>query len=116
MRPLVENGHIYIARPPLYSVRRGKKVQYAYDDRELNQMTKGTRADVGRYKGLGEMNPEELWSTTMEPEHRLLMQVTLEDAAEADQIFSILMGDAVEPRKEFIEKNAKLLAAADLDL
>ncbi len=114
MKPLVESGHIYIARPPLYSIRRGKKLEYAYSDGERDKMLKGGRADVGRYKGLGEMNPEELWSTTMLPQNRLLMQVTLEDAAEADTIFSILMGDAVEPRKEFIEQNAQLVA--DLDV
>ena len=114
MKPLVESGHIYIARPPLYSIRRGKKLEYAYSDGERDKMLKVGRADVGRYKGLGEMNPEELWSTTMLPQNRLLMQVTLEDAAEADTIFSILMGDAVEPRKEFIEQNAQLVA--DLDV
>ncbi len=114
MKPLVESGHIYIARPPLYSIRRGKKLEYAYSDGERDKMLKSGRADVGRYKGLGEMNPEELWSTTMLPQNRMLMQVTLEDAAEADTIFSILMGDAVEPRKEFIEKNAQLVA--DLDV
>ncbi|HVF84950.1 MAG TPA: DNA topoisomerase subunit B [Abditibacteriaceae bacterium] len=117
MRPLVEAGHIYIAKPPLYSIRKGKQIQYAYSDRERDQIIKVSRGEVGRYKGLGEMNPEELWSTTMEPEKRLLMQVTMEDAAAADQIFSILMGDAVEPRKEFIEKNAKLIdALTDLDI
>jgi DNA gyrase subunit B len=89
MRPLVESGHIYIAKPPLYSIRRGKKVEYAYTDAERDKMLKGSRGDVGRFKGLGEMNPEELWSTTMVPENRLLIQVTLEDVAEADQIFSI---------------------------
>ena len=114
MRPLVESGHIYIAKPPLYSIRRGKKLEYAYTDAERDRMVKGTRADVGRYKGLGEMNPEELWETTMLPANRLLMQVTMEDAAAADQMFSILMGDAVEPRKEFIEANAKLVE--DLDV
>ena len=114
MRPLVETGHIYIAKPPLYSIRRGKKLEYAYTDAERDRMVKGTRADVGRYKGLGEMNPEELWETTMLPANRLLIQVTMEDAAAADQMFSILMGDAVEPRKEFIEANAKLVA--DLDV
>ena len=117
MKPLVESGHIYIAKPPLYSIRKGKQLHYAYDDRERDKILATSRGEVGRFKGLGEMNPEELWSTTMEPEKRLLMQVTSEDAAEADQIFSILMGDAVEPRKEFIEKNAKLLnAATDLDI
>ena len=114
MKPLVESGHIYIARPPLYSIRRGKKLEYAYTDAERDKMLKAGRAEVGRYKGLGEMNPEELWSTTMLPQNRMLMQVTLEDAAEADTIFSILMGDAVEPRKEFIEANAQLVA--DLDV
>ncbi len=117
MRPLVEAGHIYIAKPPLYSIRKGKQIQYAYSDKERDAIIKVSRGEVGRYKGLGEMNPEELWSTTMEPEKRLLMQVTMEDAAAADQIFSILMGDAVEPRKEFIEKNAKLIdALTDLDI
>ncbi len=117
MKPLVEAGHIYIAKPPLYSIRKGKNIQYAYSDRERDAIIKVSRGEVGRYKGLGEMNPEELWSTTMEPEKRLLMQVTSEDAAAADQIFSILMGDAVEPRKEFIEKNAKLIdALTDLDI
>ncbi|HEX8835221.1 MAG TPA: DNA topoisomerase subunit B [Abditibacteriaceae bacterium] len=116
MKPLVEAGHIYIAKPPLYSIRKGKQIQYAYSDQERDKIIKISRGEVGRFKGLGEMNPEELWSTTMEPEKRLLMQVTVEDASAADQIFSILMGDAVEPRKEFIAQNAKLLAAADMDI
>ncbi len=114
MRPLVEAGHIYIAKPPLYSIRRGKKIEYVYSDQERDRAMKGSRGEVGRFKGLGEMNPEELWTTTMLPENRLLIQVTLDDAAEADQIFSILMGDAVEPRKLFIEENAHLVA--DLDV
>jgi DNA gyrase subunit B len=117
MKPLVEAGHVYIAKPPLYSIRKGKQIIYAYSDAERDRIIKVSRGEVGRFKGLGEMNPEELWSTTMEPEKRLLMQVTVEDAADADQIFSILMGDAVEPRKEFIAANAKLIdIATDLDI
>jgi DNA gyrase subunit B len=116
MKPLVEAGHIFIARPPLYSIRKGKQTLYAFSDQERDQILKQSRGDVGRFKGLGEMDASELWTTTMDPDKRLLMQVTSEDAAEADQIFSILMGDAVEPRKEFIEKNAKLIdAVTDLD-
>ncbi len=117
MKPLVESGHVYIAKPPLYSIRKGKQTLYAFSDRERDQILKQSRGEVGRFKGLGEMDAEELWRTTMEPEKRMLMQVTAEDAAEADQIFSILMGDAVEPRKEFIEHNAKLIdAVTDLDI
>ncbi len=116
MKPLVEAGHVFIAKPPLFSIRKGKQTIYAFSDHERDQILKQSRGEVGRFKGLGEMGASELWNTTMDPEKRLLMQVTAEDAAEADQIFSILMGDAVEPRKEFIEKNAKLIdAVTDLD-
>lgn len=117
MRPLVEAGHIYIAKPPLYKVLKGKQVHYAYSDRERDAIIKQSRGEIVRFKGLGEMDPEELWNTTMEPEKRMLMQVTAEDAEAADQMFSILMGDAVEPRKEFIAQNAKLIdAMTDLDI
>jgi len=117
MRPLVEAGHVYIAKPPLYSIRKGKQQIYAYSDEERDAVLKKSRGEVGRFKGLGEMDPEELWKTTMDPSNRLLMQVNLEDAAEADEIFSILMGDAVEPRKHFIEVNAKSLdIATELDI
>lgn len=117
MRPLVEAGHVYIAKPPLYSIRKGKQLIYAYSDEERDEVLKKSRGEVGRFKGLGEMDPEELWKTTMDPSNRLLMKVDLEDAAEADEIFSILMGDAVEPRKQFIEVNAKLLdATTELDI
>ena len=110
MRPLIENGNIYIAQPPLYKVEKGKSgPRYAYSDAELEQLLKevGTDAMVQRYKGLGEMNPEQLWETTMNPENRTLLRVEMKDAVLADQIFTLLMGEKVEPRREFIEANAK---------
>jgi DNA gyrase subunit B len=109
MKALIENGHIYIAQPPLYQVKKGNKGIYCWSDEErdaaLEEIGKG--ASVQRYKGLGEMNAEQLWETTMNPETRILRQVTIENAAEADRIFSMLMGDDVPPRREFIEKNAR---------
>ena len=117
MKPLIEGGHVYIALPPLYRVRDGKGDYYAFDDEELEQVLqnlRGKKYNIQRYKGLGEMNPEQLWTTTMNPETRTLKQVTVEDAIEAEEIFSILMGDAVEPRRDFIREHAREVANLDI--
>ncbi len=110
MQPLVEHGHLYIAQPPLYKVKDGKNEEYVYDDKALEEMRKKSRNskfEIQRYKGLGEMNPEQLWETTMNPENRTILQVTVEDAAEADRTFDMLMGNEVAPRKRFIQTHAK---------
>lgn len=120
MRPLIEEGHVYLAQPPLFKVFRGKKVRYAFSDEERDAYIaelageSNAKVDVQRYKGLGEMDPEQLWETTMDPAARTMIKVNLEDAAKADEIFSILMGDKVEHRREFIEQNARY--AKDLDI
>jgi len=116
MKPLVEAGHVYLAQPPLYKINRGKEISYAYTEeqknRKLAQMT--GKPEVARYKGLGEMNPEQLWETTMNPANRMLSRVEVDDAVEADKIFDVLMGNDVDPRKHFIQTHAKTVRNLDV--
>jgi len=117
MPEVIEKGHLYIAQPPLYRIQQGNKVYYAYSDAEKDELVKklgNKNLTIQRYKGLGEMNPEQLWETTMDPQKRTLLQVTIEDAVEADKVFEILMGEAVAPRKHFIQAQAKNVRNLDI--
>lgn len=121
MRPLIEKGFVYSAVPPLFKLTRGKTVRLAFSEEERDQISAELRGDnpnakveINRFKGLGEMDPHELWETTMNPETRTIRRITLDDAVKADEIFTILMGEKVEPRKEFIEQNAKYVVNLDV--
>ena len=120
MRPLIEHGYVYAAMPPLYKLVRGKITRYAFSDEERDRISSEMRkdnpnakVDISRNKGLGEMDPHELWETTMDPEKRTLKRIELQDAVRADEIFTLLMGEKVEPRKEYIEQNARHVANLD---